>query len=359
MNPQVKQQADAIEAKWDGFLSKVGLRVQEVIDEANQGLDELIAQHAKDHGPMGAAFSALQARFRGLGTKVDEAWEKIDGELDEVRDQDDLGSDDYSYLSDTFDRMCDKRRKMSDDLDLHHYTIEMKKNADWARRLREIAMQELQQPVPCSQCGQPLAAQHFQHATQIQCPACNSLNDIMPGSAAAMFYQGLGAHSLAAEASWQAWLAEREAKDKLDRFRHATEYDRWVYHQAARAYWTKYYEEGLKVYPGFTKDVAAAVEAKMKHYVAWDQPVDAQKRELLGRIIDASSKNDAATMQQIVGSLPHFVGLDDCIECLVERKHFPAAEFLFGIKHQQDGEDEPKARWVARELAEMRKFLRA
>jgi hypothetical protein len=359
MNPQVKQQADAIAAKWDGFLGKVQGRVQEVIDEANQGLDQLIAQHAKDHGPMGAAFSAIQARFRGLGTKVDEAWSKIDSELDEVRDQDDLAADDYAYVSDVFDRMCDKHRKMNDDLDLHHYTIEMKKNADWARRLRDIAMEELQRPVPCSQCGQPLQAQSFHQSTQIQCPASHSLNDIMPGSAAAMFYQGLGAHSLAAEASWNAWLAERAAKDKLDKFRHPTEYDRWVYHQAARTYWTEYYQRGLEVYPAFTKDVGAAVEAKMKHYSAWDQPVDAQKRELLGRIIDASSKNDAGTLQQIVSSLPHFISLDDCIECLVERKHFPAAEFLFGIKHQRDQEDEPKARWVAKELAEMRKFLRA
>src|SRR5690606_30239908 len=103
----------------------------------------------------------------------------------------------------------------------------------------------------------------------------------------------------------------------------------------------------------FTKDVSAAVEAKLAHYTAWDQPVDAQKRELLGRLVDASHKGDHATLQQIVSSLPHFVSLDDCIECLVERKLFPAAELLFGVKHAQDQEDEPKARWVARELAEM------
>ncbi len=359
MNPQVKQQCDAIAAKWDGFLAKVGGRVQEVTVEANEGLDQLIAQHAKDHGPMGAAFSALQARFRGLSDKVDEAWSKIDAELDEVRDQDDLGAEAYSYINDVFDSMIAKHRKMNDDIELSHYTIEMKKNADWARHLREIALSELARPIPCSQCGQPLRVEGFAQASQVQCPACSSLNDVMPGSAAALFYQGLGAHALAQEASWGLWLAEREAKRAMDAFRHATEYDRWVYHQAARTYWTHYYQEGLKVYPAFTKDIGAAVEAKMKHYTAWDQPIDAQKRELLGRVVDASSKNDSATMQQIVSSLPHFMRIDDCIECLVERKHFPAAEFLFGIKHAQDREDEPKARWVARELAEMRKFLRA
>jgi hypothetical protein len=58
-----------------------------------------------------------------------------------------------------------------------------------------------------------------------------------------------------------------------------------------------------------------------------------------------------------VGSLPHFLDLDECIECLVERKHYPAAKHLFGIKYDQDGEDDPKQQWIARELAEMKKFL--
>jgi uncharacterized protein YoxC len=359
MSPRVQQQVAAIMQKWDGFLSKVEARVQEVIVEANTGLDQLIAQHAQDHGPMGAAFSAVQARFNGLGTKVSESWEKIDQEISELWDQDDLSSGDVEGIANARDAMVAKERKMLDDIDLHHYRIEMQKNADWSRRLRQIAEQEISRGIPCSHCGAPLHVQEFTQASQVTCGACHAVNDVMPGSATALFYQGLGAHSLAHEAAWNEWLAEREAKARLDAFRHPTAYDRWVYLNAAHGYYTKYYQEGLKIHPGFTKDVAAAVDAKMKHYTAWDQPIDQQAREFFGNLVEASSKGDQATLKQMATNPPHHIDLDGCIECLVERHHFPAAAFLLGIKYDKDGEDDPKQQWIAKELADMRKFLGA
>ena len=358
-SPQVQQKLNEVVTKFDGFLAKVTQRVDEALAETNAGVDELIAQHATDHGPMGAAFSAVQARFRGLATKVDEAYEKIDAEVDELTELDDLNSADWEMISAARDHLIEKRRAMTDGIDLHYYTIEMKKNADWSRRLRDLAQAELAKPTPCSQCGAPLDVRGMAYQGSAACAACHSVNDVFPGTAAGLFYQGLGAHSLAQEASWNEWLAERDAKAKLDRFRHPTEYDRWVYHQAARAYYTRYYQEGLKIYPKFTENIEAAVEAKLKHYTAWDQPVDQQKRALLGQVVEASSKGDAAAMQQLVTAIPHHMRLDDLIECLVERKHFPAAQFLLGVKYDQEGESDPKAQWVAKELADMRKFLKA
>ena len=144
---------------------------------------------------------------------------------------------------------------------------------------------------------------------------------------------------------------------RLNNFRHPTEYDRWVLKKASHDYWTGYYQAGLEVYPKFTKDVAEAVAAKLKHMETYDQDVDKMKRELLGKLVEASSANNVDGVNQIVGSLPHFLDLNDCIQCLVERKHDAAAKHLFGIQYDQDGEDDPKAAWIARELAEMRKMI--
>ncbi len=360
MTARVQPLLQPIVQRWDGFVVKVQQRIDEATQEADQGLDQLIAQYATDHGPMGAAFSALQARFHGLGQKIDEAYEKVDQEVDQIADRDDLESADHELIGSTRDTLIAKRRALRDDLELRHATLEMKKNADWARRLRQIAQQELERPVACSHCGAPLAVADPSKASQVRCGACQAVNDVMPGTAAALFYQGLGAHALASETAWPQWLAQREADARCKAFRHATAYDFWLTLEAAKAYWTAYYQAGLAIYPGFAADVPLeqAVAAKMKHYTAYKQPIDQQKEEILGSVVEASAKGDAATMQRIVGALPHFVSLDDCLECLVERQHFPAAQFLFGIKFDKDGEDGNKQKWIATELADMRKFLR-
>lgn len=357
MRPEVQNKVNEVVQKWDGFLAKVGGRVQEVINEADAGLDQLIAAHALDYGPMGAAFTALQSRFHGLGTKVGDAWDKIDAEIDEVTELDDLTDAEWELISTSRDAMHAKYRKMSDDIELHHYTIEMKKSADWARHLRELAKEEIARGVPCSQCGSPIQLEVLHSASQQNCGSCGAVNEVTPGAAAASFYQGLGAHSLAQEQVWHLWLAERQAQEELNNRRHPTEYDRWVVKKASHDYYTAYYQAGLQVYPGFTKDVAKAVEAKLKHYDAWDQDVDKTKRELLGKLVEASGAGNVDGVNQIVGNLPHYLDLDECIECLVERGHYPAAKHLFGVKYDQDGEDDPKAAWIARELAEMKKFL--
>ncbi len=357
MGADVQNKMGALVQQWDGFLGKVDGRVQAVIAEADAGLDQLIAQHAMDHGPMGAAFAALQSRFHGLSTKLSDAWEKIDEEIDEIGEDDDLSSADWDAISNARDAMCDKYVKLTDDLELHHYTIEMKKNADWARRLRALAEQEMATGVPCSQCGTPMQVENLDSGGSQKCGSCGAVNNVLPGAASALFYRGLGAHALAQEQSWNHWLAERTAKAEFDKKRHPTAYDHWAYLKAAHDYWTAYHQAGLAVYPKFVQDVASSVDAKMKHYRAWDQELDKQKRELFGNIVEASSKGDVAGLDAIVGNLPHFADFDECIECLVERRHYPAGQHLLGKKYDMDGEDDPKPQWIARELAEMKKFL--
>ena len=78
LSPQFQQELQPLMVRWAPFVQKVNTRVDDVIAEANEGMDGLIATHATDFGPMGAAFGALQARFRGIEKKVGEAAEQIE-----------------------------------------------------------------------------------------------------------------------------------------------------------------------------------------------------------------------------------------------------------------------------------------
>ena len=91
-------------------------RLQQVHDEAEEGMDQLIAMHTTDYGPIGAGFTALQTRFHGLGQKVSDAWDKIDqnvtkaapglhaqleGMLDELAETYAVGGDVYRGVAGT------------------------------------------------------------------------------------------------------------------------------------------------------------------------------------------------------------------------------------------------------------------
>jgi rubrerythrin len=357
MSPALQQRVQPLVQKWDGFLAKVGARIEEVRAEADAGLDQLIQQHAMDHGPMGAAFTALQSRFHGLSDKVDEAWEKIDEEFDDVRDQSGLSESDYDALSQVWDGMYEKFRAMQQGLERTHYTVEMKKNADWARQLRGLAEREMAAGVQCSQCGTPMQILDYTKASQQACPSCNAVNDVMPGSASAMFFMGLGAHALAHEAAWNEWVGEQDAKDAFDRYRHPTAYDEWVYLNAARTYWTKYYQVAQQIAPASCPDINAAVEGRMGHYTVWTQEVDKQKHGFLGQLVDASTKGDAATIQQLLSNRPHHVDLSDCAECLVERRQYQGATVVLDFQYHADGEDDPKGAWIREQLADIKKTV--
>ncbi|MEM9193598.1 MAG: hypothetical protein AAGF12_30770 [Myxococcota bacterium] len=360
MTPPVRQALTPIVQKWQAFVPKFQGRVQEVEAEANAGLDQLIAAHATDHGPMGAAFGALQARFNGLTTKLSDAWEKIDNQMDEALDEldDQVTSADWEAWSALRDAMVNQEREILEATDVKYQEIEMRKNADWSRRLRELAQQEIQKGAPCSECGSPFPIKVYWQASQEMCPHCNAVIDVQPGMAAGLFHQGLGAHSLAQEAAWGEWMAERKAKNAFDARRCPTAYDHWLYLQAAHAYYTRYYQEGLKVHPGFTENVEQAVAAKMQHYTAWDQPIQKQQRDYFGQLVDYAGKGMVNELQALLTQRPHHIDLDDCGYALVERGLLQAAEFVYTVKYTEDGEDGSKKAYAQEQIRDAIKILR-
>lgn len=360
MSPAARGALEPLAQRWAGFLQKLKARVAEVHAEAHAGLDPLIEAHATDHGPMGAAFSALQARFNGLGTKLGDAWDKMDEQMDEALEdvEDDLKESDWEAFAIFRSHLVNEERALLDEIELGYEKLTTEKNGRWARKLQQLAQAEVAQGAKCTSCGGPVPLETPWQASKAACSHCGVMNDVSPGLAAGLFYQGLGAHALAHEAAFDAWLEEWNAKRAFDARRCPSAYDHWVYLEAAKKYYTQYYTAGLQVHPGFTQDVAAAVAAKMKHYSAWDQPIDQQARQCIGEVVDAANRGDAAALKAAVEKRPHHVDLDDIGYALVERGLIDAAKHYFGLQYEMEDEDEPKGAWIAEKLKDAISTLR-
>ncbi len=360
LSPGIRQEVEPMWLKWPGFVQSFNARVQEVVAEAEAGLDQLIEQHALDPGPMGAAFSALQSRFHGLSTKMEEASSKIEDMLWEILFRDDISPQDSGVLSQLYDDICRQQREQEVALEMTYESLQTRKNAQWARQLFQHAQQEVGKGMTCSNCGSPFTLKVTWQATNETCPHCDAVNSVSPGMASYSYY-GQGVHALAHEQAFGHWQAEYRAKETFDKFRHPTAYDHWQYLQAARTYWTKYYEATQQMHPGFVAtfgSVETAAEAKLKHYTAHDPAVDQQHRDFFGQMVDAARRQDAAALQQILSTMPDGVDLDECAEAAVERQDQQAARLILNLKYDMEDEDEPREAWIQEHLRDAMETVR-
>jgi len=386
MSPQIRGQASAVKQKWDGFVPKIDARVQEVISEADGGLDELIGAHGLDPGPLGAAFTALQVRFRGLGQKLDEAWEKIDRELDQVNDAAD-SSKDLEALGHLWAAMRATYQQAKDRIDLAYEDVQTRKNADWARHLWSQAQRDSLQPVACVKCGGGIQQTIFHQSSNVNCAHCGAVNQLHPGMAAGLLFGGGGLHALSHQAAWNEWLAMFKAEKRYNDFRVPTTRDREALLAAARAYWTKYYDTYRQAHPGFDEahgSLQKAIDSKLAHYGAWDPPIDQMTRAKYQVLVEAAATGDRnrimavlqggapkAEMQRIVridergitevlvNGFQTTYDLDDAVRCVFEHGDARGTMILLEIQHRQEGEDDPLPKWSGEQLARMSRDLRA
>ncbi|MBI2392705.1 MAG: hypothetical protein HYV09_24175 [Deltaproteobacteria bacterium] len=357
LSPALKARAQAVKTKWDGFVPKIDARVQEVLAEADAGLDELIALHGNDPGPMGAAFSALQVRFRGLGQKLDEAWEKIDGELDQVRDDADSARD-HEALGHLWAELRASYAQAKERIDLAYEGIYTRKNAAWGRALWSQAQRDSQQPVACVKCGAAIQQTVFHQSSNLTCAHCGAVNQLHPGMAAGLLFQGQGLHALAHEQAWNEWLAMHRAEQAYNGHRVPITRDRDALLAAARAYWTRYYVAFQQMHPGFAEafgSVQQAVDARLAQHSAWDAPVEVQRRAQYQAVVDAAATGDRGAIQRAVAG----ADLDDAVRCVFEHGDARGTMILLELQHRAEQEDEPLVRWSGEQIARMSRDLRA
>ncbi|MDY0003363.1 MAG: hypothetical protein RBU30_18840 [Polyangia bacterium] len=357
LNPALQARVQPIKQKWDGFVAKVGQRVQEILAEAQAGLDQIIAQYPTDPGPMGTAMTAVQSRFQGLDQKVSESWDKVSEEMDGVQD-DDLEIADYMAVSAVADAMRQQCDELREHIDLQYAWLEMRKQADWGRRLYELMQQEVQQPLTCSQCGAPFQNPVYWMASNVPCPHCGSLVAVQPGAASVLFYQGLGIHAMSHEQAWSEWMALQAADRAFKEFRHPTSGDYQRYLDAAGAYWARYYETTRQMNPGFNQPVEEAVANRLAQYTAYEQPLDRIQRDFFQALCQAAAQRNQGQLQWLLQQLPAGVDIGECAESLVEHGDEGGAVMVLEYQHRVEGEDEPLKSWVPERLKEIKGTLR-
>ena len=362
LKPHLQQKVQPTLQRWEAFVAKVNQRVSDVMQEAQVGLDQLIATHATDAGPMGTALGAVQARFRGIDDKVDTAWEQVEElleePLEEILDEDDLPQDDFDAVYGLQERLRGEYDNLREHIENQYAWLEMRNQAAWARRLYELVHEEAQKGLNCSQCGGSIENTTFWMASNITCPNCQSVNSVQPGMAAGLFYQGIGLHALSHEQGWNEWLAEQSAKKAYDNRRHQTagDHSRWL--DAARVYWSKYYETTKSMNPGFTQEVTEAVDNRIAQYTSFEPPLSAMQRDFFEKVCAAAAARDQAALQAALQDIPTGVDVEEATECVYEHGDRDGAILLLQHRHTTEGDGDRKGPWIREQLKEIAETLK-
>jgi hypothetical protein len=154
--------------RWSIFLGKVRARLQEILAEADAGLDEIIATEVIDPGPVSAAQNEVKGRLFGLREKIGPAWTKLEAELPgELEDQGRALESEILAAIEVFEEETQKK---------------------YRARLTELAQAELKdRKLACSKCGASLPEPAVKHRVEnVTCAHCQAINTVRPGLAMAM-----------------------------------------------------------------------------------------------------------------------------------------------------------------------------
>jgi len=157
-----------VNERWATFLGKARARLGEILEEANAGLEEIIATEVIDPGPVSAATNEVKGRLFGLRDKIDPARQKLEAEL---------GAEDE-----------EQGRALETEILRAVEVFEAQTQQKYRARLTELAMAELKErKLTCSKCGAPLPEPAVQHRVEnVTCTHCHAVNTVRPGLAMAM-----------------------------------------------------------------------------------------------------------------------------------------------------------------------------
>ena len=220
--------------RWQGFLSKIEERKNEILAEAEEGLAELIGAYPDDPMPLGNALQGLRFRFEELKKKVDDTWEQaVEPKFEEA----DAGG----FL----DAGLDSKQDFLLGIDEAWAAFEARMNGVFYKRLRPRAEALLGKPVECMYCRAELDIPVPHESVSLTCPYCHAVNQIMPETAVAIFFAGAPA-AAAVEAALPLRYEIERFRIEVDRKRRASGWanepleslDRWE--AMERAYWERY-----------------------------------------------------------------------------------------------------------------------
>ncbi len=285
--PPMPPELAPFQTRWNTFADKIRTRIREIETEANAAYKEVIAIDVLQGTGVGGVSNALKARLQGLDDKIDEAWSKLDGEMDNVEYADDRAASIYRA------HMLSQKAAFEREVERITETIIVYGEAEAARALQAVAMKEADAPLACQQCGAPLKRPSWCDTVNVTCSSCRAVTTSTPGTAGMMFAKGSGAIALAFEAALPAWYAKQDAEHVWHSLRHKTLEDLQRWEAANRNYWQVFAEAMAKHIPSWTQQtVADEVRGKMSQFMMHDVQVDRVDRENMSAGIAAGCSND-------------------------------------------------------------------
>jgi hypothetical protein len=350
LNAELRGIVEPFVNRWKTFEGKLTGRAQEIENEANAGLDELVKMNPLDPNAISAGFNAVKARLQGLGDKIDSAIEKIEEEWEEATEDLELEEDQYPLLSQVWFGIVRDSRALQHKLEKWHEGIEVKKNADWARLLFNMAQEECGKPHSCPSCGAGIDVTIQHAASAVKCPHCDSVNEINVGPATGYYYQGNGVHALAQEAVFEKFMAQIDAERDYNEWRHPTDDDRKKYLGVVAAYWTAYYEATQGLHPGFKQTVEEAVKGRLAHYAQYDNAQDQSDRAFYGELLRlAAARDEAGLMSHLEGA----EDLDECPSAVHEHGDRDGTILVLKAVHKLEDEDDSLKDYIKEKLTDL------
>jgi len=172
----MKAEQQALMERWRGFLNKIDGRLDELIAEAQQGVDMLAARSGADLAPLTNALSGLDYRIRQLRDKVSETW-------------DSQGEPKFSAAR-MLDAGLDAKRDYELAFDEKWALWKARAVAGYYRSLRPDAEAALKKPVYCTNCGAQLTLPDPTQISSVPCSHCSSVNQVIPEAVVQTYYGG-------------------------------------------------------------------------------------------------------------------------------------------------------------------------
>lgn len=244
---------EATEARWQGFLTKVRERFEEIMQESRVGCAELLRHTAGDPQTVGNAWTGMRLRALALGSKISDTWSQ------QVHD----ALLDAGAAAARVDANYERGEQLRDWMEIEAERTEIAIFADAIRTLLELARDE-QAELRCSQCGGELALGLTLRAVELPCSRCGALIDVEPGPRARMA-EAL-AHYVWREATWQQWLARRAAEQACKRTRGVQLERLQAWERAELEYWSAWLIERAKLMKGAEREFEKDLVGRMRQF---------------------------------------------------------------------------------------------
>lgn len=242
--------------RWDAFLARIEARQLEILEEARDGLLELIAADPSDLPAVDRALTAIEHVLRGVWERIDDVWS------DSVSDQfSEASAGDAPTLE---DRGADRAQDVEQGLreDFARFSLAWRMYA--YRQLWPAVEVALAQEVPCTQCGRPLDVARRDRTESVTCGGCGAVNQVM-ADAIVQTYRG-SAHTYAEATAIGKRHAIERRRIEVDRDlrnrgwpqESIASLDEWE--ALERGYWETY-ADAFRRYGGTTRKGAADLVA--------------------------------------------------------------------------------------------------